>query len=189
MVRRARTRPSFARSLTTAALALAAMTVGCAPVGPTPLRPLAPHDPSPCAGSDAGPTDARLRLDASSDLADASVLGDDARMASHDPFSIEPDAPRVTVHAAERAFVGVTLRRAPEHTAFVEVKASGLPAGVAGIVAIGPGPGELGLVIEAADTARAITDTPFTLEAHADGVRVSRRLLLTVLPERPIPEE
>ena len=44
-------------------------------------------------------------------------------------------------------------------------------------------------MIEAADTARPITDTAFTLEAHADGVRVSRRVLLTILPERPVPEE
>jgi hypothetical protein len=110
-------------------------------------------------------------------------------MSSSEPFAIEPAAPRITVHAAERAFLAVRLERAPEHRAYVELKASGLPTGVAAIAAIGPSATELGLVIEASDTARPVTDVPFTIDAHADGVRVTRRVLLTVLPERPIPEE
>lgn len=108
---------------------------------------------------------------------------------STEPFVIEPESPRVALHAGERAFVAVRLDRAAEHTAYVELKASGLPAGVSVIAAFGPSPSQLGVVVEAADTVRAITDTPFTLEAHAEGVRVSRRMLLTVLPERETPEE
>ncbi len=164
------------------ALLAALSCASCAPVTSSP-RPHALPDPSPspCAGADAG-TLVRLL--------DADATREDAPMpASTEPFAIEPDAPRVTVYAAERAFLAVRLTRAPEHRAYVELKASGLPAGVAAIAAIGAEPGEVGFAIEAADTARPITDAPITLEAHADGVRVSRRVLLTILPERPIPEE
>ena len=108
---------------------------------------------------------------------------------SSEPFAIEPETARVSVYAAERTFVAVRLDRAGDHSAYVELKASGLPAGVSAIAAFGPSPTQVGLVIEAADTAHAISDAPFTIEAHADGVRVSRRMLLTILPERPVPEE
>lgn len=155
---------------------------GCTSVTPTGPRPSLRRDPSLCVCGDAGaPRDTALL--------DATSAGDDAAMSSSEPFAIEPAAPRITVHAAERAFLAIRLERAADHTAFVELKASGLPAGVVAIAAIGPGAGELGLVLEAADTARPITDVPFSVDAHADGVRVSRRVLLTVLAERPIPEE
>ncbi|MBX7191696.1 MAG: hypothetical protein K1X94_06550 [Sandaracinaceae bacterium] len=164
------------------ALLAALSCAACAPVGASPRpRALPEPTPSPCAGADAGTF---------VHLLDADATREDVRMpASTEPFSIEPDAPRVTVYAAERAFLAVRLTRAPEHRAYVELKASGLPPNVAAIAAIGADPSEVGFVIEAADTARPITDTAFTLEAHADGVRVSRRVLLTILPERPVPEE
>ena len=168
-----------ARSLV-ALLVLA--TAACTSVTPTGPRPSLRRDPSVCACDDAGGL-------ADADLPDAALTRDDAAMSSSEPYAIEPASARVTVHAAERAFLAIRLERAAGHTAFVELKASGLPSGVAAIAAIGPGPGELGLVLEAADTARPVTDTPFTIDAHAEGVRVSRRVLLTVLPERPIPEE
>jgi hypothetical protein len=158
-------------------LTLALVASACTSVTPTSPRPSLRRDPSLCACSDAGA------------LPDAAFAGDDAAMSSSEPFAIEPAAPRITVHAAERAFLAVRLERAPEHRAYVELKASGLPTGVAAIAAIGPSATELGLVIEASDTARPVTDVPFTIDAHADGVRVTRRVLLTVLPERPIPEE
>jgi hypothetical protein len=95
----------------------------------------------------------------------------------------------VSVHRGERTFLAVRLERAPTHHAYVELKASGLPAGVAAIAAFGPEPSQLGLVIEASDTAREIADLPITLEAHANGVRVSRRVLLTILAAPESSEE
>jgi hypothetical protein len=159
------------------ALALALLASACTSVTPTSPRPSLQRDPGLCACTDAGA------------LPDTARTSDDAAMSLREPFAIEPAAPRVTVHAAERAFLAVRLERAPEHRAYVELKASGLPPGIAAIAAIGPSADDLGLVIEASDTARPVTDVPFTIDAHADGVRVSRRVLLTVLPERPIPEE
>jgi hypothetical protein len=163
-------RPFLVLTLTLAASA-------CTSVTPTIPRPSLQRDPGLCACTDAGA------------LPDATRPSDDAAMSLREPFAIEPAAPRITVHAAERAFLAVRLDRAPAHRAYVELKASGLPSGVHAIAAIGPSASDLGLVIEAADTARPDTDVPFTVEAHADGVRVSRRVLLTVLPERPTPEE
>jgi hypothetical protein len=93
--------------------------------------------------------DAGADTEAGADVAalfDAAPMGDDAAMSRSEPFSVEPAAPSVTVHAAERAFLAIRLDRAPGHRAFVELKASGLPPGVVAVAAVGPGAGELGLV-------------------------------------------
>ncbi len=169
-------------SFPSAWLVLFSLGAACTPSAAATSRIRPPRDPviRPCSGADAGPRS----------LPDAVTASDDAPMSTlSEPFTIEPESARVSVYAAERTFVAVRLDRALGHSAYVELKASGLPAGVSAIVAFGPSPTQLGLVIEASDTARAITDVPFTLEAHADGVRVSRRMLLTIVPERPAREE
>ena len=165
-------------------LVLAALLSGCAPATSSWTHTRPPLDPLtlPCSSTDAGPE---------AELPDGSVAGEDAAMSlpRTEPFAIEPATPRVSVHRGERTFLAVHLERASSHRAYVELKASGLPAGVAAIAAFGPEPSQLGLAIEASDTAREITDLPITLEAHADGVRVSRRLLLTILAAPESPEE
>ncbi|MFN7701334.1 MAG: hypothetical protein ACK5U8_25810 [Deltaproteobacteria bacterium] len=179
----ARSLPLLAR-----ACALVLVVPACTSVTPSAPRPSLRRTPCLCADADAG-ADTEAGADDVAALFDAAPMGDDAAMSRSEPFSVEPAAPSVTVHAAERAFLAIRLDRAPGHRAFVELKASGLPPGVVAVAAVGPGAGELGLVLEAADTARPVLDMPFTVEGHAEGVRVSRRLLLTVLPERPVPEE
>lgn len=165
------------------ACGLAFTLAACAPSGPG-VRLTREPSTSPCARADAG-SDAP---NADAPLLDAPRLREDAPM-SAEPFAIEPSTARVQVHAGERAVVPLRLQRASGHTAYIEVKASGLPPHVYGTLAIGADATSLALVIEAADTARAVSDTPFTLEAHAEGVRISRRMLLEVLAERAVPEE
>jgi hypothetical protein len=165
-------------------LVVAALLSACAPASTNWTHARPPHDPLtlPCSGADAGPAP---------DLPDSAPAREDAAMSlpPTEPFAIEPATPRVSVHRGERTFLAVRLERAPTHHAYVELKASGLPAGVAAIAAFGPEPSQLGLVIEASDTAREIADPPITLEAHANGVRVSRRVLLTILAAPESSEE
>lgn len=126
-------------------------------------------------------------------LDDGGERAEDARMSTLDarrePFTFEPAADLIEVHAGERAVLPIRIERAPEHAAWIELHAQGLPRGVAALYAIGPDPAEVALVIEAADTAAPVRELPFTVEASADGVRRTRRLALTVLPERALPEE
>lgn len=130
---------------------------------------------------------------ADASLLDAGVLGDDAGMtpplSPSERFSITPAQTRVEVHAGDRFTLPITLTRADGHDAYVELKASGLPPHVVAVAAFGVTPSQLALVFEAGGLASVASDRPFVIEAHADGVRVSQRLLLTILPERMIPEE
>jgi hypothetical protein len=126
-------------------------------------------------------------------LDDGGEPAEDAGMSStvarREPFTFEPADTRIEVHAGDRALLPIRLERALDHDSWIELHAQGLPSGVAALYAIGRDPSEVALVIEAADTAAPVRDLPFTVEASADGVRRARRLTLTVLPERAIPEE
>ncbi len=168
-------------------LALGA-TTACATPGDSP-RTRARREPSiPCIE----PLPARETPGRAS-LHDAGPSAHDGAMPLELPpserFAIEPAQLRVELFAGERAQLPIALVRAEGHDAYVELKASGLPRGVYATAAFGPLPSALALVFEAEDTAAIVSDAPFVVEAHADGVRVSRRLLLTILPERATPEE
>jgi hypothetical protein len=124
---------------------------------------------------------------------DAGAPIEDAAMALPDaprePFTFEPAETRITVHAGGRAILPVRVVRAPEVLAWIELHAQGLPRGVAALYAIGPDPTEIAVILEASDTAIPVVDAPFTLEANAGGARRTRRILLTVVPERDAPEQ
>lgn len=124
--------------------------------------------------------------DAGRSIEDASMALPDA---PREPFTFEPADTRITVHAGGRAILPVRVVRAPEVLAWIELHAQGLPRGVAALYALGPDPTEVAVILEASDVASPVVDLPFTLEANAGGVRRSRRILLTVLPEVAAPEE
>lgn len=166
---------------------------GCAPIRWTsPGEGDAAH---PDAGSGPGTELDGGALGRRGDVAmdDAGRLIDDAAMAMPDadaePFTFEPTEPRVVVRAGDRAVLPVRVVRAAGVLAWIELHAQGLPRGVAALYAIGPDPTEIALILEASDTTSPVMDLPFTLEANAAGVRRSRRILLTVLPEAAVPEE
>jgi len=169
------------------ALALVGLCA-CAPSGAASWRPPtleAPHcAPCVCGGPDGsvdGPDSA---------LPDAARLDDDAFMSSSaEPFTLELASPRVEIHAGQEAWLPATLSRAPGHGSLITLSAAGLPAHVSARAAVGPDPGVIAFLIETADLARPVTDWPFTLEARADGTSSTRRVLLTILPERAVPEE
>ena len=125
--------------------------------------------------------DARLPLDGPTSLAE------DALMERPD-FTLEATSELAEVHAGGRAVIVLHLMRAGGHRAWIEHRVSGLPANVTGFFATGPDADQLALVIEASDQAALVTHQPFTLEANGDGLRRTRRMLLTVLPEKA-PEE
>jgi len=185
-IRSPRSTRSFPR-LPVPALALAALCA-CAPSGAAPWRPPTLEAPAcgPCTcegldGSVAGPDSA---------LPDAPPLDDDASMSSAtEPFTLEAASPRVELHAGQEAWLAATLTRAPGHESIVTLSAAGLPPHVTARAGVAPEPGVIAFLLEASDLARPVTDWPFTIEARADGTSSTRRVLLTVLPEREIPEE
>jgi hypothetical protein len=124
--------------------------------------------------------------DAGASIEDASMALPDA---PREPFTFEPGDTRIAVHAGGRAILPVRVVRAPEVRAWIELHAQGLPRGVAALYAIGPDPTEIAVILEASDAASPVVELPFTLEANAGGVRRSRRILLTVLPEVETPDE
>jgi hypothetical protein len=125
--------------------------------------------------------DARLMLD------DATRLPDDARMERPD-FTVEATTDRIEVHAGGRAVLPLRLARTGGHRAWIELRVSGLPANVSGFFAMSPEADEVALVIEASDQAALVSLQPFTLEANGEGLRRTRRMALTVLPEKAVEE-
>lgn len=181
--------PSFRSTprltLASALLVLSALAA-CAPSGIAPFRPPTLESPR-CAPCGCEP-DASLPGDIT--LPDAPGLDHDGAMSSPtEPFTLEPASDRIEVHAGEEAWIGATLTRAAGHASLVALAASGLPPHVTARAAIGPDPGVIAFLIETSDLARPVTEWPFTIEARADGTSSTRRILLTVRPERETPEE
>ncbi len=170
-----------------AALALAALGA-CAPSGAASWRPptleVPACDPCACGGPDgsvAAPDSA---------LPDAPALDDDASMSSvTEPFTLEAASARVEVHAGGESWLAATLTRAPGHGSIVTLSAAGLPPHVTARAGVAPEPGVIAFLLEASDVARPVVDWPFTIEARADGTSSTRRVLLTILPEREVPQE
>lgn len=126
--------------------------------------------------------------DASCEGLDGSVtLADDAGMERPD-FTVEASTDRIEVHAGGRAVLPLRLVRTGGHRAWIELRVSGLPANVCGFFATSPEADQVALVIEASDLAALAELQPFTMEANGDGLRRTRRMALTVLPEKAAEE-
>lgn len=141
------------------------------------------HDaPSGSLGERASGADAScMALDGSASLAD------DAGMERPD-FTVEASTDRIEVHASGRAVLPLRLVRTGGHRAWIELRVSGLPANVSGFFATSPEADQVALIIEASDLAALVELQPFTLEANGDGLRRTRRMALTVLPEKAAEE-
>lgn len=123
----------------------------------------------------------RFTLDA------AAPLSDDGPMERPD-YIVETSADGLEVHAGGRAVLPLRLVRTGGHRAWIELRVSGLPANVSGFFAMSPDADHVALVIEASDQAALVELMPFTLEANGEGLRRTRRMALTVLPEKEVEE-
>ena len=117
----------------------------------------------------------------------ATPLPEDGPMERPD-FIVETSADGLEVHAGGRAVLPLRLVRTGGYRAWIELRVSGLPANVSGFFAMSPEADHAALVIEASDQAALVELMPFTLEANGDGLRRTRRMALTVLPEEEVEE-